>query len=439
MPCGVHDKRPRCVLIALWLSFLAGLCRADVEEVPCDPGKIAPAPPLQPAADDWPWWRGPQRTNVAMTQELPLEWSPGKNIVWSVEVPGRGNASPIVSGNLIVLATADETEKSQWLLGYDRTSGRELWKTKLHQGGFMKEMHRKCTHASATPACDGERIFGVFIHEEELWVSAVDMNGKLLWQTRAGSFDAYYGFGMSPVLYGPLVIVVGDNDRPGGFMAAIHRVTGQVVWRIKRPNIDTYCTPITGHIAGRDQLLVGGAGLTCSYDPLTGKLLWQCIGPTEETTANSAAFSADDVFISGGYPTPYTLISIRGDGNGDVTASHLRWTVKAKMPYVPSPLYHDGLIYIAADNGIASCLDAATGKPAWSKRIPGDHHASPVICGDRVYFASEQGPVYVMQAGRKGSELAQNDLGEGTQATLAICGGRIYLRTHTKLHAIGAK
>jgi outer membrane protein assembly factor BamB len=316
----------------------------------------------------------------------------------------------------------------------------------------MKKSHRQNSHASATAACDGERVFATFIHDGGLWVTAANLDGKILWQTKAGPYDALYGFGMSPAIYQSLVIVCGDNDQTGAFLAAIHRQSGEIVWRVERPLIDTYATPIVPRVADRDQVLLGGGGYLMSYDPNTGRVFWKCAGPTAETTANTVAFSEDHVFVSGGYPKPYILMSIRVDGSSfaaaspeksswrdapDLTKTHRDWLVKQKMPYVPSPLYAEGLLYIADDWGFGSCLDAKTGRFQWMKRLGGDFSSSPVKCGERIYVANEAGAVYVLKTGRTFELLAKNEMNDGIMATPVIAGGHIYIRTLAKLFCIG--
>lgn len=436
-----------------------------VEEIRGDARDFEQLPPIKVAADDWPWWRGPELNGIARPQSVPLTFSDKENVVWSVDVPGRGHASPILSGQRLFLATADDEKQEQFVLAYDRRRGKKLWQTLAHRGGFMKKSHRQNSHASATPACDGERVFMAFIHDGGLWVTATDLEGNIVWQTKAGPYDALYGFGMAPAIYGSLVIVCGDNDQTGAFLTAMHRKSGQIVWRVERPLIDTYGTPIVARLAGRDQLLLGGGGYLMSYDPNSGDVLWKCIGPTNETTANTVAFSEDHIFVSGGYPKPYILMSVRipdqkapgsarlgspqaagGSPSGsswrdapDITKTHRIWEVKQKMPYVPSPLYADGLLYIADDWGFGSCLDAATGKFLWTKRLGGDFSSSPVLCGNRIYVANEAGAVFVLKPGREFELLAKNEMHDGIMTTPTIAGGHIYIRTLSKLYCIGTK
>jgi outer membrane protein assembly factor BamB len=403
-------------------------------------GAVAPAdelPPIQVAAEDWPWWRGPNRDGIAATQEVPLKFGPKENVRWQIDVPGRGHSSPTLWGDQLFLTTADAERKQQDLLAYDRRNGRKLWSLTLHAGGELEKIHKQNSHASASCACDGQRVFTVFVHDGRLWVSAVSLDGKCLWQTAAGNFNSIYGYGSSPAIHASLVIVCGDNDQGDSYLAALHRRSGEIVWRVQRPKIDTYATPVVARVADRDQLLLGGGGHLVSYDPNYGSELWRCLGPTTETTANTVAFSKEVIFASGGYPKPYTMIAVRADGRGDVTASKLLWSASKRMPYVPSPLYHDGLLYIADDLGLFTCVDAASGKEVWTQRMGGDFTASPVLCGDRIYAANEAGKVFVLQAGRRFKLLASNDLGEGIMATPTIVGGCIFVRTVGKLYCFG--
>ena len=432
----------RLYLPCCCLLFLAPLAAGQdnlsprVQEIARPLSEFPPLPPPVAALGDWPWWRGPTLDNHSPANVKFPELTTA-NIRYQIDVPGRGHASPLLVGEHVALATADEANQIQSLLAHKRSTGEVVWQTELHRGGFQKDSHRNNSHASATPAFDGERYFTVFINHGGLWVSAVDRQGKIGWQTRAGDFDSIYGFGMSPCLWGPLVIVCGDNDRPGAFLAALHRQTGEIVWRVKRPHIDTYGTPIVARVAGRDQLLLGGGGYMMSYDPATGKILWKCKGPTEETTSNTVAFFKDTVYVTGGYPKPYIAMAIRADGSGDVDATHVLWTNKRAMSYVPSPLYHEGLLYVLNDDGIITCLDALDGKPAWSQRLGGDYSASPLLLGNRVVLCSEQGLVITIATGRKYQKLSELELPAGIWATPAVSADGVYVRTLKQLVKLG--
>src|SRR5262245_29533757 len=396
-----------------------------------------PAAALPAVAEkDWPWWRGPGLDGKSRDREVVTKWTPTQNVIWKTPVPGRGHSSPVLWGDRIFLTTADEQEQTQRILAFDRNTGKPLWNVVAHKGGFLRK-YPKNTQASATPACDGERVYAVFINTDGLHVTATDLEGKIVWRRQAGAFQSEHGYGSSPVLYKSLVIVNGDSLK-GSFQAGLDRATGKVVWKTDRKTTGrhgNYATPVIATLAGKPQLIQTGMDEVTGYDPETGKQLWSCTG-LSEVTANTAACSDKLVFASGGFPEK-NLLAIRADGSGDVTRTHVVWKTKSGVTYVPSPLYHDGRLYVVNDGGIATCVAADTGKEVWQERLPGAFSSSPVLVGDLLYVTSEAGKTFVLRTGPKFEVVATNDLADGGFATPAICGGRLYLRTSRFLYCIG--
>lgn len=414
-------------LLGLVFTIACG-CGRPIEEVAVtDKAAVSELPDASPADSDWPWWRGINLDGKAVGPQPVTEWSEGKNILWKASVPGAGHASPIVWGEQVFVATADESAETQSLVCFDRATGEERWTTEIHRGGFMHR-HAKNSHASSTPACDGERVFTVFMVQDGIWVSAVGLDGKLLWQEMAGPFRSMHGYGSSPVLYKSLVIVAGDNQG-SGFLAALHRRTGKLVWRVARKNDASFGTPIVAQVAGKTQLLLSGQDQIVSYNPETGKTLWTSRGPAS-TTANTMAFGDDVVYASGGYPQNH-LMAVKADGSGEVI-----WENDRKG-YVPSLLLDRGRLYLAQDDGIVRCFNASSGVEIWVRRLGGGFSASPVLAGEQIYLTNEQGATFVFKASETFELLAENQLGDSGMATMAICDGRIYLRTADRLYCIG--
>jgi len=391
--------------------------------------------------DDWPWWRGPQRDGHAYDQEAPTEWSETKNIAWKSAILGRGHGSPIVVGNRIFLATADETAKTQSVIAYNRSNGKSLWSTQVHQEGWQGRIHKRNTQASSTLASDGEHLFSVFMHDAAIWLSALSFDGELLWQVKASDFVSHWGYSTSPVLYDNLIIVASDH-KGGGNLTAFDRVSGEQRWNVKRPAIPNYASPVIYSIDGRDQLVLPGCEMMASYDPATGEELWSTEATTQETVG-SAVVHKNLVFASGGYPKNETA-AVVADGSGEIL-----WTSPIRV-YAPSMLTHDGYLYTVADTGLAHCWNAETGDLEWREKIKGDFSSSLVRVGNLLYASSEQGTTYVFKASPEKFELvAENQLGSEIWSTPAICGDRIYLRvahgdTETEsreefLYAIGAE
>jgi len=398
-------------------------CRADVRDHP------------QPTATDWPWWRGPDYNAHASGEVPPLKWSETKNVLWKTPLPGRGHATPTIWGERIFLATADDDRQTQSLICLDRDTGRKRWQTQLHIGGFEKK-HRKNTHASATPASDGWRVFTVFYRDGVVWASAVDFEGKRKWQQKVGAYNERFGYGSSPTICGRLLLVAGES-KADGFLVALDRESGEEVWRASRPKMASYGPPVVATLAGRQQILLQG-NTVAGYDPQTGRELWHCQAPAK-ATACALAFDDQHVYASGGYPEQ-RLYCIAADGRGDVTDSHIRWKHerKSRVAYVPSPLLAADRLYLIDDGGFATCFRTSDGEPLWVERLGKDFSASPTLIGDYVFAANEIGETFIFKAADKFELVAKNNLPEGIFASPVICGGRLYLRTTGHLYCIGA-
>jgi len=394
-------------------------------------------PAVKADPNDWPWWRGPSLNNTAnANQAPPTQWSETENIKWRVELPGRGHGTPCIVGDRMFVPSADLEKRIIWMLCLDRETGREIWRKTVAEGNTAQKIHKDNSLASSTPACDGERVFLPYQTEDAVMLAAMDLDGEIIWNEKISWYETVQGLSLSPVIYKSAVIVTTDSKGPS-CLAALHRKTGKVIWRVARPGTnESYASPLAANIAGRDQLVIIGPNNTYSYDPNTGASLWVCDGPAQYDAA-TMAFSKDTVYATGGYPER-ALLAIRADGSGDVTDTHLAWKSDKKAGYVPSPLYHNGLIYAVADKGLMRCYDAADGTVVWEEKLGTLFYSSPVLVGDKIYlFDRKQGLGFVMKTGRKYELLATNQLSDGAFATPVITCGRIYLRTLGHLYCIG--
>jgi outer membrane protein assembly factor BamB len=377
------------------------------------------AGPIEFAASDWPWWRGPARNGIAAAdQEPPLEWSDEKNVLWKTPVPGRGHGSPTIVGDQIFLATADQD--SQSVLCYDRRTGKELWKTVVHKGGIAKKSNHKASQASSTVACDGKRLFITFLNAKAIYATALTRDGKKLWQTKISDYILHQGYASSPAVYESLVIVSADN-KGGGAIAGLDRASGKIVWKQSRPKLPNYASPSIQQVAGRTQLVFIGCKLVSSFDPLTGKKLWEIKGATEECVTTTVT-DGRHVYSSGGWPKNH-IAAILADGSGKIV-----WENNIRV-YVPSMLIQNGYLYAVADAGVALCFESATGKTVWKRRLGGTFSSSPVLVGKNIFATNESGKTFIFEASPKAFKLVgQNDLKAQAFATPTFCGGRIYFR-----------
>lgn len=442
MNFSLHWNRRRaaallsCLVVAILVASNSGVREIRRANDPINFVLVDP----QPGSTDWPGWRGIHRTPTVPDGSPPLRWSISENIGWQAPIPGRGHASPVIWGQSVFVVTADERRQSISLLNLDRDSGNLQWQTEVHRGS-LPDRHAKNSHASATPACDGRHVYVTTAVNGSVWVTAIDFSGRIVWQSAAGPFECKWGYASSPTIYKSLVIVAADHasaplnaGQGSSHLAALHRQTGEIVWRIRRPSGDSFGTPIVATVAGRDQLLIAGKGSVRSYDPATGDPLWTCRWSALRS-ANSVAFDDEHVFASAKHPQG-ELICIRADGEGDVTASHVVWRDKSSASEVPSPLVHDGLVYSLGDDGILSCLDSTTGKVMWKRRLGGNMSSSPLIAGGHLYCSNEEGVTFVVRLGGRGEVVAENALSDGQFASPVVSGNRLYLRTLTGLHCI---
>lgn len=380
--------------------------------------------PITVAPTDWPWWRGLNRNGIAAAdQQPPLKWSESENVLWKSAIPGRGHGSPTVVGDQVFVATADQGHEIQSVLCFDRQTGKQLWQTDVHRGGFEKKGNAKSSLASSSVACDGVRIYINFLHDEAIYTTALDRAGKQVWQTKITDYVLHQGFGSSPAIYKSLVIVSADN-KGTGVIAGLERATGKIVWQQERPKTPNYTSPIILTAAGREQLFFTGCDLVTSFDPLSGKKLWEIPGSTTECVTSTVT-DGQLIFTSGGYPKNH-MSAVKADGSGQVV-----WENSSRV-YVPSMLVRGGYIYSVLDAGVAVCWRADNGTEVWKSRLGGTFSASLVMVGDQIFASNEAGKTFVFKATPDGFEsIAENQLGDEVYATPAICGSRIFMRAAT--------
>lgn len=377
--------------------------------------RAAPAP-------DWPAWRGPTNDgHAAAGQTVPVKWSESEKVIWRAPIRGRGHSSPSIAGPRIYLTTADPATQEQLVICLERATGRPVWETVVHRGEIDAGNHRNSSPAAASVAWDGDRLYVNFPNRKGIYTSALDPDGRLLWQTRVADFVMHQGFGSSPVVHESLVIVSADS-RGGGKIAGLDRRTGKIIWEHLRPKIANYTTPAVVRAAGRLQVVLGGCNLVTSLDPLTGRKLWEIEGSTEECVT-TAVTDGHRVFVSGGYPRN-NLTAVEADGSGRIA-----WQNNTRA-YVPSALVKAGHLFTVLDAGHVVCWKADTGAEVWREKVDRDFYASPVMLGDLVFVTSLKAVTSVFEATpQKFRLVAQNKLGDEAIASPVICGNRLYLRS----------
>lgn len=405
-------------------------------------GRLAgQAPSVRMIADEgegatyWPRWRGPSGQGLAAGAGYVDTWSPTQHVLWKAPVPGRGNSSPIVWGDRVLVTTAHDGGRRLSVLAYRRSDGTRLWETLAPAGRTGSGAHQKNGHASATPATDGQRVYVSF---GARGLFALDLEGRIVWQRDLGPMDVYHGTAGSPLLYKDRVILYQDQYS-GGFIAAFDTRTGRELWRTRRAATVGWGTPIAVRVGDRDEVIVNGQRTVYAYDPDRGAELWRCSGSTYEVIPTPVV-GFGMVFCASGRAGP--TLAIKPGGRGDVTRTHVTWTSPRGSPFVPSPILYGDYLYMVNDmSSIVTCLDATTGKLVWQGRLGvatrEGFSASPVAADGKLFFTNDEGETFVLRAGPTFELLHVNRIGERTLASPALVDGRWYIRTDRHLYAIG--
>lgn len=428
---------------------------------------------LPALSNEWPSFRGPAAAGVADGQHLPDAWDGSKDtqIKWKTRIPGLAHSSPIMWGNRIFVTTAvssranatfkpglygdgtasDDLSVHQWqVISVDGRSGRILWTRTAYEGAPKEKRHIKSTYASSSPATNGRVVVALFGSQG---LYAYDFAGQLLWtkdlgRIDAGAYDApdyEWGTASSPIIHKNMVIVQCDQQK-NSFMLAADIKTGETLWKAERDEISSWASPNVFTLAGREELVTNAPNLIRGYDPKTGKELWR-LGGSSRITAPTPIFTQQLIYVASGRRPDAPIFAIRPGATGDITPGRRQgqsewvvWRKQQRGSYMPTPIIYRDLFYVIGNAGIFDCYDAATGEEIYRERIPhqgAGFSASPVAADGRIYLPSEDGDIFVVQAGRQFKLLGRNPMGEPLMATPALAGGMMVVRGEKHLFAIG--
>ena len=436
------------------------------------PGPTAQGPPmLKPEKGHWSSFRGPRGDGIADGSDLPLTWDvpSGHHVVWRTEIPGLGLSSPVTDGQRIYLTTAisaagntdlelghygnpssvDDDSVHRWqVAAYDLESGRPLWQATAGEAEPGSKRHLKSSQANSTPVTDGQHVVAVFPTAGMVAYRAAD--GKPLWHTELGALPSgpyggvvEWGFASSPILWQDQVILQVDIHG-GAFIAAWDVNTGRQLWRTARQEIPTWSTPIVVESDRGPELITNGTTIR-SYDPRDGRELWW-LGPNSEVIVSSPVAGRDLIYITGGYPPARPVYAVRPGSQGDISLAPgkinnraVTWSKDRGGVYIPTPLAYGHQLYLIHGQGRLEALDAADGQRLYRARLSagGTVSGSPIAADGRIYIPTEEGQIYVVEAGPEYRELAVNDIAEPVLTTPAVSAGRLYVRGTRHLFALG--
>ncbi|MDG2128997.1 MAG: PQQ-binding-like beta-propeller repeat protein [Fuerstiella sp.] len=403
---------------------------------------VACACRVQSADRDWSGWRGPLQNGHATEQGLPVKWGP-ESVVWKTPLPGRGQSSPVVSGDRLFLTSALEDGRQRVVMGIDRRNGSVLW-SHVAWTGEPEKSHGMNGWASATCVTDGARVYAFFGRGGGLFCYSVD--GQLLWNKDLGRFEGPWGTAAGPLLVRDMVIQNCDADADA-FIVGLDKTTGEEIWRTKREDARGWSTPILINVDGHDEVVVNGHHGVRAYDPQTGKELWFCKGFSGRGTPTVTP--AGDLL--------HVLCGLRGDtyavrpgGSGDVTDTHMVWhSPRNSSRDLPSPIVVGGnSLVMDMRRATLTAYDVTSGEEKWRRRVAeaatiGQFCATPVTWDGVAFFVSEKGQVFAIKPGADMEIVAVNQVGshadEIFRASITPSSGQLFLRSDRVLYCIGAR
>jgi outer membrane protein assembly factor BamB len=421
------------------------------------------------ASANWPAFKGGDARGIGGSP-APLTWdaSQPSTLKWKREIPGVGHSSPIVWGGRVYvttavpegeaaysttltdsMASAADTASYTWrVLALDAATGKIEWSRTLHEGKPQSKRHTLNSYASPTPVTDGTHLF-VYFGSEGLY--CLDLEGQTVWKKSLGKMDAgfaldptyQWGVASSPLLYEDLIVIQADIDQ-NPFLNAYSKKTGDLVWSVKRADLQAWSSPAIHRDPAGDTLVTIAPKYARGYDPRTGAERWSYRWDLEIVISTPTS-GHGLMFVTSGKGPTQPILAIRPTARGDITLADgkssseaIAWSYPRGGPIVTSPLISGDYLYALSDLGVLRCLTARTGEVHYQQRMPATFTSSPVAADGKLYLTSTEGQVFVVAEGPVYKLLATNDLGEPATATPAFDGGTLIVRTLRHLWAIAA-
>ncbi len=387
---------------------------------------------------NWPEFRGPTGDGHAAEAKLPTVID-STTVAWEIPIHGKGWSSPVIWGQQIWMTTATKDGKRMSVVCIDLKTGEKVHDFVVFENEEPAFCHETNSYASPTPAIEEGRLY---VHFGSYGTACIDTDSaKIIWQRRDLPCDHFRGPASSPILFEDKLIVALDGfDHQ--YVVALDQQTGETVWKKDRSieygtdNGDlkkAYGTGAVFEVDGHPLLIYPSAIATIAYDPANGNQKWIAYHGGMNVSARPLQTQSGLVIISNGMGK---MVAVNPDGSGDITDSNIVWQSSKSIPRKSSPILVDGLLFLNQDKGILSCIDPETGKSIWKKRLGGTFAASPVFANGMIYCFSGEGSIHVIKPGRKFDQINESKLGDGFNASPAIAGNRLILRSRSKLYCL---
>lgn len=446
------------------LSFYLLFCLLGLIHIPSN-GQVS-------YNQQWPGFRGPWACGIMENVKAPVSWDADslKNIKWKTAIPGLGHSCPVIWDDCLFVTTASSEKKDESLkVGLygdidmasddgvlefkvyclDKNSGTVLWERVAHKGIPKSKRHTKSSQANCTPATDGKHLVVLFGSEG---LYCYDLKGNLLWQKDLGLMNpgpynetgVEWGYASSPVIFKDRIIIQCDKT-VGSYLATFDMENGQQIWRTERDEVSTWGTPAIYSDHEKTQVIVNGFKHMGGYDLETGKEIWMMSGGGDAPSTTPVVANGL-IYINNAHGKYSPIYAVKPTAAGDITLAadsaknrYIAWSVKRGGAYMQTPLIYEGLLYNLQVNGQLTCFDALTGEVKYKESLGEAFTASGIAADGKVYFSSEEGNIYVIQAGASYKLLAKNKMNDICMATPAISGNTLFFRTQHSVVAVESK
>jgi len=391
-------------------------------------------------AQEWTRFRGSNGQGISEAKTIPVTWNEDE-VNWKIKLPGGGHGSPVIWGNTVYVTCDNPDSTGGQLLALNAADGSVRWKQLCPLTAY--KFHNDNSYATGTPCVDADQVYVLWQTARETILAVFDHQGQLRWRESFGPTHSRFGPGTSPMLHDDLVIFTLEQQAGGpssqGLWLALDRKTGATRWTIQRSNREiSYSTPcVYRPVSGPSQLVFNSwaHGIT-GVDTVKGIVLWEAAESLPARVVSSPVVSGDLVIATcgkSGGGKQLSVVRIGVHGTPGLVYSRTDKTV----PYVPTCLAKNDLLFAYHDTGRVTCMRVSTGQPLWSEKPAARFYGSPVWVDEKLYCMDRQGNLVVLEASATYKLLEVHALGEKTHATPAVAGGRMYLRTYSNLISIG--
>ena len=387
--------------------------------------------------DQWPRFRGPDGTGKVTTETLPASWTT-EDWTWQADLPGVGHSSPVVWNEKIYLTSANEESRIRHLFCHDLHTGKLVWSRDFP--GAIERHHKQNSSASSTVAADSHGIYWLWGTSQNVRLEALTHDGKSRWSVDLGQYIGQHGFGGSPVVW-ENVVVVPLEQNTAGTIVGIDARTGKVRWKLPRDGAEkaAYSTPLVLADTGSEPCVICTSKAHGMYaiDPRTGAVLWENKCFPLRTVASPIC--AGNLLIgtcgSGGGGSNL-LVAFKPPATKNDTGEIVYEVPRSTAPYVPTPLFSNGRLYLWGDKGVVTCIHSARGEIIWKERVGGNFSSSPILIGNEILNISSDGEMVTLVDGGEFRVLGRRDIGEECRATPAIAEGFMIVRSKSKLFCL---